>query len=315
MPAEVVRIEDPTTGASAEVLVSLGFNCFSWKAPAAGELREMLWAEEGFAGGDLRPSRSGTPLLFPFAGRIKDGLFEFEGKEYEIEKTDGLGNAIHGYALRSPWRVVESAGDRVTAEFQPSVDDPDALGQWTGDYLLTATYALEGTRLVLDFSAKILSDSRMPYAFGTHAYFRIPLADGAEVEQTFVQAPVNALWESKDLIPTTEATEIGTDEPLPKGAPLDGREFDTPYRFSPGATETLLKDQENGVALRQTFDDSMTCCVIFTPGHREAICLEPYTSTPDPFNMQAAGVDSGLRVLEPGETYSTKITLEASSSS
>ena len=43
--------------------------------------------------------------------------------------------------------------------------------------------------------------------------------------------------------------------------------------------------------------------VLFTPPHREAICLEPYTCTTDAINLSASGIDAGLRVLQPGETW------------
>ncbi len=62
MPAPSVRINEPQTGATAAVLTSLGFNCYSWKTPfGEGDApRETLWAEPGFAEGDKRPSRSGV---------------------------------------------------------------------------------------------------------------------------------------------------------------------------------------------------------------------------------------------------------------
>jgi hypothetical protein len=40
----IVSIRDPVTGASARILVSLGFNCFSWRPILQDGPREMLWA-------------------------------------------------------------------------------------------------------------------------------------------------------------------------------------------------------------------------------------------------------------------------------
>jgi aldose 1-epimerase len=321
MPSEVVRISDPLTGASAEVLVSQGFNCFRWIAPFASggpigaELRDMLWSEPGFEDGDHRASRAGNPLLFPFPGRIQRGAFEFGGKRYEVPQEDGLGNAIHGFALRSPWRVVEKETSRVAAEFRPSIDCPEAVGCWPGDYTLRAEYRIAGGRLDFDAVVTNVGDVPVPFGLGTHAYFRLPLAEGSDPEQTIVRAPVDGEWESKELIPTGNLLPLA-DTLLADGAPLAGRTFDTPYRMTEsqaaGVQHTDLYDPASGRRLRQTFDSSMTCCVIYTPGHREAVCIEPYTCTPNPFGMEALGVDSGLRVLAPGEVYRTTITLETS---
>jgi aldose 1-epimerase len=43
--------------------------------------------------------------------------------------------------------------------------------------------------------------------------------------------------------------------------------------------------------------------VVFTPVHRQAMCLEPYTCTTDAINLQARGIDAGLLVLQPGERW------------
>ncbi|MEN0110895.1 MAG: aldose 1-epimerase, partial [Planctomycetota bacterium] len=302
MPAESVRLTDPAAGATADVLVSLGFNCFSWRAPFTdgGQPRELLWAEPGFAEGDKRPSRSGIPLLAPFAGRIQRGRYRFEGRDYQLPEEDGMGNAIHGFALRSAWRVTNRADDRVTADYQLSRDTPDAADGWPSDFRLTATYAVEGRRLVFDLAAENVGDGPLPFGFGTHAYFRLPLADGADPEATLVHADVDAEWATEGLIPTGATLPIADGNPLPSGGALAGAEFDTPYRFASGVTTTEVRDPATGHAVRQTFDDSMTACVVYTPDHREAICLEPYTCLPNPFALEEAGVASGLRVLGPG---------------
>ena len=43
--------------------------------------------------------------------------------------------------------------------------------------------------------------------------------------------------------------------------------------------------------------------MIFTPPHREAVCLEPYTCITDAINLHQQGKDAGLLVLSPGETW------------
>src|SRR5215471_5017570 len=99
----IVSITDSATGATARILVSLGFNCFSWRPVLSDGPREMLWAHPDFAGGNERPSGSGTPLLFPFPGRIAGARYSFGGRQYELEPGDNFGNAIHGFVHKRPW--------------------------------------------------------------------------------------------------------------------------------------------------------------------------------------------------------------------
>ncbi len=308
--AQVIRIEDAASGCSAEVLISLGFNCFSWKTPSGDGVREQIGAEAGFEGGEKRPSGSGIPLLFPFPGRIRGGEFEYNGVRRKLKKADGRENAIHGFAFDNPWRLKEQTSDSVTAEFCPSIDAPHTLDQWTGDYTLTATYRITAVQLILELVAKNTGTAPLPYGFGTHAYFRLPLSEASDPEATIVRAPIDKEWTNIDLLPTGDLKPITPADPSPEGNSLAGRTFDTAYRLTPGGTVTELIDPKTGRGLRQTFDDSMTCCVVYTPAHREAICIEPYTCTPNLFEMQAAGHAAGLRELAPGATYETKITLE-----
>lgn len=315
MAADVVHIEHRESGAVAEIFPNIGFNCFSWKIPVEGESeprRELLWTDPKFLSGESSPTSSGIPLLFPFPGRIAKGEFTFEGRSFNLPvKPDG--NALHGYAFDNPWRIVDKQGDQVTAEFQPSIDAPETLEFWTGDYLLTATYKIEADKLLFDFEAKNIGDQNLPFGFGTHAYFRYPMSEGVEAEKTLAHAPIDGLWESVDLIPTGECTPLDETYPLTAGVAIDGAEYDTPFRFTPGDNEevvTILKDESTGRKFIQTFDRSMTCCVVYTPPHREAICLEPYTCVPDPFNLEAKGIDAGLRILPPGESFKTSATYQ-----
>jgi aldose 1-epimerase len=40
--------------------------------------------------------------------------------------------------------------------------------------------------------------------------------------------------------------------------------------------------------------------VLFTPAHRKAVAIEPYSCSADASNLAARGVDSGWRVLAAG---------------
>ena len=43
--------------------------------------------------------------------------------------------------------------------------------------------------------------------------------------------------------------------------------------------------------------------VLFTPAHRKAVCLEPYTCPTDAVNLAARGLNVGWRVLAPAEIW------------
>ena len=48
----------------------------------------------------------GSYPMAPFAGRLRDGRFTFEGRTYQLPITEGP-NAIHGTTLDAAWTVVD----------------------------------------------------------------------------------------------------------------------------------------------------------------------------------------------------------------
>src|SRR4051794_16121814 len=97
--AQNITLTDRASGAEAEILVDLGFNCHRLKLVAQGEEVDVLWAPPNFSSGEVRPSSGGIPILFPFPGRIPGTSFEWTGKKYQLEASDKFGNAIHGFAF------------------------------------------------------------------------------------------------------------------------------------------------------------------------------------------------------------------------
>jgi aldose 1-epimerase len=311
-----VRITDPASGAEARVLVSLGFNCFRWRPVLNDGPREMLWADTGFESGDKRPSGSGIPLLFPFPGRIGSAAFTFEGRDYQLEPGDAFGNAIHGFVFSRPWRIREQSDARVVGEFQASVDDASVLERWPSDFRILVSYEVRGRELVSTVRYQNTGDGPLPCGFGTHAYFQLPLADGSSVADTIVTAPVHEFWELEKMIPTGRRLPARGDQSLAAGLRLDEHQFDTVFTNirldADGLVRTHLEDPTSGRALTQTFESAFTQCIVYTPGHRQAICLEPYTCVPDAIRLASEGHETGLQVLQPGESFETTIRLEVS---
>lgn len=312
---QIVTITDADSGAAAKILVSLGFNCFSWQQQLNDGPREMLWAHPEFASGNERPSGSGIPLLFPFPGRIGQAKYSFAGRDYQLEPGDAFGNAIHGFVHKRPWRVVEQSPSRVVGEFQASKDDASILSHWPSDFRVRVSYEVRGRELASDIRCENTGDAALPFGFGTHTYFRLPLAEAGAAEETLVYAPVSKVWELKDMLATGKMLEL-TPELQLAGGPIAGRNFDTCYTGlsaeSDGQHHTWIRDAGSGRTVTQWFDQQFTQCIVYIPPHREAICLEPYTCVPDPFRLEAAGHATGLRVLATGESFETTIPIEVS---
>jgi aldose 1-epimerase len=314
MAARIIEIVDQATGSSARILASLGFNCFSWRPVLADGPREMLWAEAGFEAGDKRPSGSGIPLLFPFPGRIGGAVYEFAGREYRLEPGDAYGNAIHGFVFNRPWRVVEQGPSRIVGEFHASVDDPSILERWPADFRIRVAYEVRARELVSEIRYENAGAGPLPCGFGTHAYFRLPLSDGGNVADTTLTVPVTQFWEVQQMIPTGRVRPIASHQQLADGLRLAEHQFDTCFTGiradSDNRVRTRLTDPASGRQVTQTFGMDFTQCIVYTPAHREAICLEPYTCVPDAIRLAAGDQETGLQIRKPGDVFQTTITIE-----
>jgi aldose 1-epimerase len=217
-------------------------------------------------------------------------------------------NAIHGFCLDRPWRVTHQTAHRVTAEFQLSVDAPDRRELWPADFLIRGTYTLYETALSFDLHIENVDTVPLPWGFGTHAYFKVPLsADGSPADCLMV-APVDAHWKLQESLPTGDTLSLS--EPyseLPDGFRIGTAPLDDVFRLEPGARSCSVMDEAAGYQITQSFSPEFTQLVVFTPPGRNAVCLEPYTCLTDAINLPQT--ETGLRTLPPGETESLNVTI------
>ncbi len=311
MTSDVITIRDAKTGSTASILAVSGFNCFSFKPVIEGEAIEVLWAQPDF-GPESLPDMSGIPILFPFGGRMTGGVFTFEGVEYRTPSAPFHGpNAMHGFVLRRPWRVIEQAENRVVGEFQASTDGPELLEQWPAAFKISVAYEVVGQELRADFTMSNPDQRSLPIVFGTHPYFQLSLG-GGRPEEAHLTVPASTFWELEDLIPTGKRIPVNERNDLRDGPALAGKKFNDIYSglgFENGEFRCEVRDPISGRKITQITSDDFNCCVVYTHFERESIAIEPYIGVPDAFKLEQAGVSTRMKILEPGEQYETTIVI------
>jgi aldose 1-epimerase len=298
-----------------EVWPKLGFNAYRWQV--AGQ--ELLYRTAQFFE-ENRPTRSGFPILYPFPNRIAGGRFTWEGKTYQLPTTDSTKkNAIHGFVCQRPWRIIDQGADDasawVTGEFHGSVDAHETLALWPADYRLRITYRLAERILRVEAQADNPDTKPLPFGLGYHPYFALAPFGG---QDAILTVAAEKMWELRESLPTGQIKQVDEPHDLRHGKNISSLQLDDvmtglyPFAFD-------AQDHLNMVAVLQhpSGDRLMTLwtaqdfreMVLFTPPHREAICLEPYTCTTDAVNLSLRGVDAGLRVLQPGERWTGVIEM------
>lgn len=303
-------LRNPRTGATASILPAAGFTCYALRIPVGSQTVDVLDTDPEFASTGIHPTRNGIPLLFPYPNRIRGARFVWEGRSYDLAGVhqDGQGNAIHGLVFDRPWRVVEQGGDRAVGQFRLSVDAADRRHLWPADFLIEVGYNLQEQGLRCEIRVFNPDTVPLPWGFGTHPYFRIPLAAGSQRGDCLIQAPAAEAWELIGCLPTGQRLAVTGTKDLREGQTLEGLQLDdvlTALESPNGRITSLVMDPAAGLQVTQVTDAAFRELVVYTPPHGRSVCLEPYTCITDAVNLAVKGIDTGLQVLAPGEEFCT----------
>ncbi len=214
------------------------------------------------------PTQWGCFPMAPWAGRIRNGRFTWEGTDYQLPRNKAP-HAIHGVTHDRPWTVVGATD--TTASLRIDLDD-----RWPLGGSVTQAFELEPDRLHLRMEVHA-GDHPMPASCGWHPWFRRRLSRGAPLELDF---RAGMMWHKDDEgIPSGAVTSPGP----PPWDDCFTDMVDPPELRWPGALEVVIESH-------------CTDWVIYTePEH--AVCVEPQTGPPDVFNLEPAeaapGTDGG----------------------
>ena len=313
----VYILRDATDTVRAEVWPFAGFNCLRWQTrTASGSWGDLLYTAPDWETNPV-PTRSGHPVLFPFPNRIREGRFTFQGTEFSLPLNDPTkSNAIHGFTPRTPWQVSAISQGMtdaaVTGQFRLSRDLPTSLGLWPADCSLKLTYRLLASALRVEAVVQNFGPGPMPFGLGYHPYFRLPTVPDAKADDMVLETAAQSLWETDGGLPSGRLLPLPPDldfcTPRSIGSTaIDNllgnlRETDDPF---PCVATLSHRDQPG--RLRIHADRSFTQLVLFTPPHRTAVAIEPYTCATDAPNLDARGIASGWRILPVGETFTAAV--------
>jgi len=289
------------SGARAMDLITLrAGNAAVELAPEVGGSVTRYWIERGPVTREwLRPTpagalRAGHPELaaafplVPYSNRIRAGRFSFRGRSVvEPLNRPPERHAIHGHGWQARWQPTEVTAVTARLEYR------HPAGAWPWAYHATQRFILTPSELTVELSLSNHSAAPMPAGLGWHPYFpRTP--------RVTIAADVRAMW-------LTDEERMPTERVAPPAAPF-GRGRDN--CFVGWSRRVTIDWPELGARLLMRAEPPLDYLVVFTPARRPFFCIEPVSQVTDAFNLAEAGrSDSGILVLEPGETLRTAVVL------
>lgn len=244
--------------------------------------------------GDVR--QAGAFALIPFSGRIADGRFCFEGKEYRLEPNFlPEPHAIHGQGWQLPWAVAHAAEQYAELELEHRVPGTPF------DYRATQSFTLTDDALIAAIAVTNTGDGTMPAGIGSHPYFvRTPGAT--------LHTRLDHVWLADERNIPRE--RVALPETWDFSASLTLSELEMDNCFGGWDGKATLLWPETGIKLSIEADPVFGHLVIYIPPDEDFFCVEPVSNASNGFNLMAEGVEgTGVQVLEPGERLAGEIRL------
>jgi aldose 1-epimerase len=145
----------------------------------------------------------------------------------------------------------------------------------------------------------------MPAALGLHPYHPVPVILDADADACQIEIPATRFQPQEQLLPVGSPVAAHERIAFPGRVPLGGVSLDDPFcglsaeaEGSPEPIVTRLIDPASGATIRAAWSSAFSACVIFTPPHRKAVCIEPYTVLPGQRTFAPA---AGWQILEAGQ--------------
>ncbi len=266
-----------------------------------------------YAADEVRPRYRGA-LLAPWANRVGDGRYFFDGREHQLPLTEPeRGNALHGLVCWARFDVdrVDEATVVARHDLVPQPGYPFRLA-------VTATYALGEDGLTTTVTGRNVGDVALPWGAGGHPYL---VAGDGPVDGWDLRAPATRVLpvDPERLLPadppaTTPVT--GTDLDFTTTRRVGNTRLDHAFTGLAGGADGLarvvLTDPGTGRGAQLTWDPALlpwlqlhTADLAPPETSRAGLAVEPMTAPPDSFR---SGVD--LVVLEPDDAHTVSWTIE-----
>ncbi len=283
---------------------------------------------DGFKNDDEVKSGSGARcwIMTPFANRIPNGVYQFNGMNYKLNPLPPRTQVIHGLTSREVFVLsnVETNHNFIEATFVYNKIRPGKFEGYPFAIDVFIKYKLEENKLTIHVSCENVGDFSAPFQTGWHPYFK---TSENGIENLILTVDANQIVLVDDnLIPLNGNQAFKKIDNFPvidfrSQAPIDERKinrriidkcFADLRADKDNISKSSIYDPENGIAISLFQNGGVT--LVFTGdtlsrGQRQSIAIEPMQFITNAFNREE--LKNNLTVL-PGEKSSFKFGFEIS---
>lgn len=244
-----------------------------------------------------------SPVLFPIVGKLQDGKYRVNGKEFELPG--------HGFGRISEYQLVERRQDYIEFALKWS---EESLASYPWKFQLNVAYALKDKTVEVIWKVQNLDDKEMVYSIGAHTAFRCPLVQGEEFSDYYLkfnqeEDNINMPLNSKGQFLKAQGETY-----------LQGQQFDLNYEMFAGDALAYKGLKSDVVSICSHKSDKKVSMEakdfpfwgFWTPAQGGApfLCLEPWQGHADYEGYEGEFAErEGSLKLASGETHKFHYTI------
>jgi aldose 1-epimerase len=114
---------------------------------------------------DGKKTHGGACSLIPFAGRVRNATYRFDGTEYTLPRNNG-NNSIHGFIRDTPFHYLKGHGENDATLFAKAENNG-----YPSQIEVSIAMCIEDSRFKTSYSVKNTGEKRAPLVIGCHPYF------------------------------------------------------------------------------------------------------------------------------------------------
>jgi galactose mutarotase-like enzyme len=239
-----------------------------------------------------------APVLFPFVGKLKKNVFEYEGQSYEMPQ--------HGFARDLNHTLLES-NDQM-AKFLLR-DTNNTLKSFPFPFELYTIHSLNDNSITTEWVVKNCGSQKMYFSIGGHPAFKCPLTPNERLEDYYIH------FESMEN-PVQWALEEGLimgSKPYGKIQSLDLQDalFEKDALiFSDLQSKSVFLKSKNSTAYLQFEFGSMPYLAFWKKPGAPFICIEPWHGIADHSTHSGQIAEKlGIESLMPGDIFTCAYTI------
>jgi len=274
----------------------------------------------------------GGAILLPFANRIRGKISPDEktisatvagktvtlpanwsGSEPGAEK-----HSIHGLMLNSRFQDVHTDNGPQQSTVTGSLHAGNFDGHWLSDTDVKVATELKDNAFEMTVTATNVGRAPLPMGIGWHPYFVLPSGDRKQVRLRLPGRTRAVMNNYDDSFTTGKRVPVkGTPYDFfePGGAALGTQYLDDNYsdliRNADGSTVSEIIDPAANYGLRlTTLSPQIKSIQVYAPPQKNFVAIEPQFNLPDPYSKSWGNIDTGMVLLQPGQSVSWRVRLE-----